>query len=140
MCLACQSERSYSCAKGLGCQRLTREKLANAKLREAFMKKWRNVETPEKFDENWDTLMTEYAEHYDLITSLQTSQYPQRFESAAAWTSEWAHFGSISTSVLEASHGQLSREFTRRSTQITRRQADTVSPTVIRTAFKSLYI
>jgi adenylosuccinate lyase len=53
--------------------------------------------------------MTEYAEQYDLITYLQTSQYPQRFESAAAWTSEWAHFGSISISVLEASHGQLKR-------------------------------
>jgi hypothetical protein len=40
------------------------EKLANGKLREAFMKKWRNViyaKTPEKFDENWDTLMTEYG-------------------------------------------------------------------------------
>jgi hypothetical protein len=88
------------------------EKLANGELREAFMKKWRNViyaKTPVKFEESWDTLMTEYAEQYELVTYLQTSQYPQRFEPVAAWTSEWAHFRFISTSVLEASHGQLKR-------------------------------
>lgn len=85
------------------------EKAEQRERREVFMRLWNRVNfahSEAEYEERWSAFKQEYREYTALIAYLQANQYPQRKEVAYAWTSQFRHYGNITTSKLESAHYQ----------------------------------
>lgn len=85
------------------------EKRAQQKKRDAFMSSWALLnfsKTEARYEEQWAAFKREYHEYPVMLRYLEESQYPQRKRVAAPWTSQYRHYGNITTSKLESAHYQ----------------------------------
>lgn len=80
--------------------------------REAFMGDWAKLnraKTEAQYEELWALFQQEYREYPRLVRYIREHQYPQRMQVAKPWTSQYRHYGHISTSKLESAHNQMKR-------------------------------
>jgi hypothetical protein len=86
------------------------EKQEMAKKRDDFMKRWTQVvyaKRQAEFQLKWDELLKDYNEQKPLCEYLRENQYHTRSQWAAAWTSQYRHFNTITSSPLEGMHKVL---------------------------------
>ena len=78
--------------------------------RSQFMTRWNQVvyaRNEVEFNSKWKSLLNDYRNQQILCDYLQQNQYQTRFEWAAAWTSRYRHYNTISTSPVEGMHKVL---------------------------------
>ncbi len=80
--------------------------------RDQFMARWKQVvyaKTEYDFDQIWQKLLSDYSSQPALCSYLQQNQYQTRTAWAAAWTSQYRHYGTTTTSPIEGMHSVLKR-------------------------------
>ena len=78
--------------------------------RSQFMSRWYGVvsaRTDVEFSSKWQSILRDYNDQQELCDYLRNYQFKTRFEWAAAWTSQYRHYGTITTSPVEGMHKVL---------------------------------
>jgi hypothetical protein len=78
--------------------------------RSQFMTRWNQIvyaKNETQFNSCWQQLLSDYSNQQALCNYLEKSLHPIRFEWAAAWTSRYRHFNTITTSPVEGMHKVL---------------------------------
>lgn len=86
------------------------ERTEQVRQRDEFMQAWVSLnyaKTEAQYEERWTAIRQKYRQYGVLIHYIESVQYPQRTRVAAAWTSQYRHFGHTTTSKLESAHHQL---------------------------------
>ena len=101
-----KAQRAWRTADG----KTKAERKAMEDHRAAFMGRWAQVvysKTEAEFQSKWDTLLSDCKSQDGLCEYLQQYQYPVRHQWARAWTSQYRHYDTTSTSPIEGMHKVL---------------------------------
>ena len=101
-----KAQREWRTADG----KTNEERKALQDQRDAFMGRWTGVvyaKTETDFKSRWDALLSDYKGQEALCEYLRKFQYPFRHQWARAWTSQYRHYSTTSTSPIEGMHKVL---------------------------------
>ena len=68
-----------------------------------------NSKTEEDFNENWELLVTTFAQYGESVQYLQNTWLPYKEHFVSAWTNRYFHMGTVVTSRVESSHAALKK-------------------------------